>query len=172
MTPPLNDSMIRILDMVATERGRQELLKSQGKFEYTCADKAMSHFEALSVLTEETGEVAHEVNESIGGRPLNRFKLIKELIEVAAVAVAWAEKTLREVEIPSEHNEFGQGANLEDIERRLPIFSERTELYTRTKADAVMAYCPAVKGECTEPCIGSVCNKLAGDLNDDINSTD
>lgn len=93
-----SDDTVTILDLVASERGRQNFLKSQGKFAYTCADKEMSHSEALAVLTEEVGEAAHEVNEGIGGRYVDKRRLLKELIQVAAVAVAWAEKTHNEIE--------------------------------------------------------------------------
>ncbi len=95
----MKDSMIAILDMVASERGRQEFLKSQGKFAYTCADKEMTHAECSTVLAEEAGEVAHEVNEGIGpDRYIDKRRLLKELIETAAVAVGWAEKTHAEIE--------------------------------------------------------------------------
>ena len=50
------------------------------------------------VLQEEVGEVAHEVNEGIGpDRNIDKRRLLKELIEVAAVAVACAERTLKEI---------------------------------------------------------------------------
>jgi NTP pyrophosphatase (non-canonical NTP hydrolase) len=94
-----SEATVAILDMVATERGRQEFLKSQGKFTYTCADKEMTHAEACTVLMEEAGEVAHEVNEGIGSdRNIDKRRLMKELIEVAAVAVSWAEKVHTEIE--------------------------------------------------------------------------
>lgn len=81
-----------ILRSVWEERQRQEELKARGKFAYTCADSEMSNPERLSVLGEEFGEVCHEVNEAIGpGRMLNREQLRKELIQVAAVCVAWVE---------------------------------------------------------------------------------
>ncbi len=93
------DATVAILDMVATERGRQELLKSQGRFDYSCADKEITHAECCTILAEEAGEVAHEVNEGIGkDRFIDKRRLLKELIETAAVAVAWAEKTLDEIE--------------------------------------------------------------------------
>jgi NTP pyrophosphatase (non-canonical NTP hydrolase) len=93
-----SDAMVDILDLVASERGRQLFLKSEGKFAYTCSDPEMSHFEALTVLAEEVGEAAHEVNEGIGGRYIDKRRLLKELIQVAAVAVAWSEKVKREIE--------------------------------------------------------------------------
>ena len=93
-----SDEMVAVLDLVASERGRQELLKSEGKFAHSCADDEMSHAEALTVLAEEVGEAAHEVNEGIGGRYIDKRRLLKELIQVAAVAVAWSEKVKREIE--------------------------------------------------------------------------
>jgi hypothetical protein len=84
-----------ILSLVNEERNRQEDLKRKGKFAYTCADPASDLFtnsDKLTVLVEEVGEAAHEINEGIGpGRRVDMAKLKKELIEVAAVAVAWAE---------------------------------------------------------------------------------
>src|SRR4051812_38918671 len=94
-----SDSTVAILDMIATERGRQELLKSQGRFTYSCSDKEITHAECCTVLAKEAGEVAHEVNDGIGpDRFIDKRRLLKELIETAAVAVAWAEKTLQEIE--------------------------------------------------------------------------
>jgi NTP pyrophosphatase (non-canonical NTP hydrolase) len=46
----------------------------------------------LAILTEEVGEVARELNDAeIGGRPIDRDKLVKELIQVAAMAATWVE---------------------------------------------------------------------------------
>lgn len=52
----------------------------------------MTPAEKLTVLGEELGEVGHEINEGIGtGRAVDLLKLRKELVQVAAVAVAWVE---------------------------------------------------------------------------------
>lgn len=85
-----------VLHAVYEERLRQEQLKAEGRFSHTCADAEMPDSEALAVLTEEVGEVARAILESGRGRArsydvLGR-ELQKELIQVAAVAVAWAEK--------------------------------------------------------------------------------
>lgn len=81
------------VEAIYHERLRQDELKHQGKFAYTCADPEMTHPERLTVLGEEFGEVCHEVNEGIGeGRQLNKEKLRKELIQVAAVSLAWVER--------------------------------------------------------------------------------
>jgi len=46
----------------------------------------------LAILTEEVGEVARELNDAaIGDRPIDRDKLVKELIQVAAMAATWVE---------------------------------------------------------------------------------
>jgi NTP pyrophosphatase (non-canonical NTP hydrolase) len=81
------------VEAIYKERFRQEELKAKGKFAYTCADLEMTHPERLTVLGEEFGEVCHEVNEGIGeGRSVDKAKLRKELIQVAAVALGWIER--------------------------------------------------------------------------------
>jgi hypothetical protein len=46
----------------------------------------------LAILTEEVGEVAHELNDAvIEGRSVDRDKLVKELIQVGAMAASWVE---------------------------------------------------------------------------------
>jgi hypothetical protein len=45
-----------------------------------------------AILAEEAGEVAKELNDAaIGGRPADRGKLVRELIQVAAMAASWVE---------------------------------------------------------------------------------
>lgn len=81
---------------VKGERQRQEDLRASGKFSATCAtareDGGMNDFQCLAVLGEEFGEVARAVCESIEGNIENRADLREELIQVAAVAVAWVER--------------------------------------------------------------------------------
>lgn len=105
------------LTEVAVERERQETLKLSGKFAWTCADRyvgqsvdarPITHAEKLAVLAEEFGEVSREVVEhgitvdkyaadpNLKVMPPHReshfrAQLRKELIQVAAVCVAWAE---------------------------------------------------------------------------------
>lgn len=89
----------RILSLVYRERYRQEDLKAAGRFKYTCADPEISDDECMVVLIEEIGEVARQVlnqpdregERSYDGEG-SREGLQKELIQVAAVAVAWAER--------------------------------------------------------------------------------
>jgi NTP pyrophosphatase (non-canonical NTP hydrolase) len=78
------------LSAIFKERIRQEDLKTKGKFKFSCADVELTHPQRLSVLVEEVGEVGHEVNEEIN-QPLDVLRLKKELIQVAAVCVAWLE---------------------------------------------------------------------------------
>ena len=82
----------KILAMVKEERQRQDALKAQGRFKYTCADAEMLNSEKLAVLVEEVGEAARAI--------LNKGNLVTdkgkddlqcELIQIAAVAVAWVE---------------------------------------------------------------------------------
>jgi len=77
---------------IFTERVRQEMLKQRGKFAFTCADAGISNGDRYSVLGEEFGEVGKELNEGIGAdRSVDLVKLRAELIQVAAVCVAWCE---------------------------------------------------------------------------------
>jgi len=81
-----------VLEAVRRECRRQEELKAEGRFKYTCRDPEMSDTERLAVLVEEVGEAARAVLEM---RDLANDKhmanLEKELIQVAAVAVSWVE---------------------------------------------------------------------------------
>lgn len=79
--------MHRALQDVGVERYRQESLVGS-KFVSSCATTgadAMHDADRLAVLAEEFGEAAREVVEC------DRAKLRTELVQVAAVAVAWIE---------------------------------------------------------------------------------
>lgn len=83
-----------IFEAIDDERARQERLKAEGKFVYSCADAEMTDLERLAVLMEEVGEVSREVVETIG-HPLWRLgndyneRLRAEIVQVAAVCCAW-----------------------------------------------------------------------------------
>ena len=80
------------LDDVLLERIRQEKLKAEGRFAYTCADQEMHPCEKLAVLSEEVGEVARALLELMRlANDTHGMDLRAELIQVAAVAVAWVE---------------------------------------------------------------------------------
>lgn len=79
-----------IYEEITLERARQNQLKAEGRFEFTCADPESNDFYALAVLTEELGEVARAAM-GAKGFVMDGGDLRKELIQVAAVAVAWLE---------------------------------------------------------------------------------
>lgn len=82
------------LARIAIERNNQETLKEKGKFRNSCADEGVHDNWRFTVLGEEFGEVSRELNESSEfgiGRENNDAKLASELIQVAAVCVAWLE---------------------------------------------------------------------------------
>jgi hypothetical protein len=95
-----------VLGDIAIERTRQEQLRESGKFLWTCASLAISLDRKLSVLHEEVGEVAKEIvdigitddkyrKESMEFPWYRKrdllIRLRKELVQVAAVCVAWCE---------------------------------------------------------------------------------
>ncbi len=82
--------MDNIWDDVMIERLRQEALRSSGKFKATCAtlgEHQMNDHQCLAVLGEEFGEVARAINEND-----SKIHLREELVQVAAVCVAWIER--------------------------------------------------------------------------------
>ncbi len=88
----------QIYQDIARERHRQNELKMAGKFAYTCADPQICDAERYAVLGEEYGEVGREICETIGRKVFTEAgerdylkRLRAELIQVAAVAVAWVE---------------------------------------------------------------------------------
>lgn len=93
MSRPLMPQQWAILGAIADERAAQEKLKAEGRFKYTCADPDMPDQECLTVLVEEVGEVARAVLEKARlANDAHGKDLRKELIQVAAVAVAWIER--------------------------------------------------------------------------------
>lgn len=95
-----------ILSAIKKERKRQIELRASGKFDWTCADDIrsiarqsapMANSMKMMVLTEEVGEVAKDIMESlIDVKRNNPHLLMTELIQVAAVAVAWCEALVKE----------------------------------------------------------------------------
>jgi hypothetical protein len=85
-----------VLEDIRTERIRQDELKAAGKFPRTAAD-SQPDAERLAYLSEEFGEVGREVAEAlISPKRRKRSKLRAELVQVAAVCVAWCEALDRE----------------------------------------------------------------------------
>lgn len=85
-------SAARVVQEVFDERQRQQQLVREGKLPFNCADRDIPHQRKLPVLVEEVGEVAKEVYDVDRGTvPFASKRLREELIQVAAVAVAWLE---------------------------------------------------------------------------------
>lgn len=60
--------------------------------EHSMLGAQVSNDRRLAILTEEVGEVARELNDAeIEGRPVDRDKLVKELIQSAAMCASWVE---------------------------------------------------------------------------------
>jgi len=85
----LNTRTGAALGDVLRERARQERICEERDGWLTCADRFMSPGTKLAILVEEVGEVARELCEAGGNDPGPNLRV--ELIQVAAVAVAWAE---------------------------------------------------------------------------------
>lgn len=82
-----------IFNEIRLERMRQETLAEAGSIPHTCSSDLCSDLYSLSVLAEEMGEVAKEVQRTLPGE---NPELLIELVQVAAVCVAWLEKLKRE----------------------------------------------------------------------------
>lgn len=83
-----------VLHAVRDERIRQEVLKAEGRFNHTPADFSMTAAERLATIAEEVGEVARHVLQEehlTHDGVSNDGDLDKELVQVAALAVAWLE---------------------------------------------------------------------------------
>lgn len=74
-----------ILGYVRDERERQDRLVASGSVSWDCTNPDVIGHAKLSVLAEEFGEVARALLDG------DLQHLRQELIQVAAVAVAWAE---------------------------------------------------------------------------------
>jgi len=74
-----------VIDEVAAERGRQKELMANGKIAFTCASKLATDEDKLRILSSNYGAVLR----ALVSRDEERSR--KELIQLAAVAVGWAE---------------------------------------------------------------------------------
>jgi NTP pyrophosphatase (non-canonical NTP hydrolase) len=82
--------------LIHDERERQEKLFRAGKFNFTASSKSAGAKRKFRVLLEEIGEVAQECDaleyaKRMDVRASITEKLATELVQVAAVAVAWLE---------------------------------------------------------------------------------
>lgn len=60
-----NEGKLIVCQVGIVERIRQDRLKAEGRFKYTCADPEISHAECLAVLLEEVGECAEALEHQI-----------------------------------------------------------------------------------------------------------
>lgn len=78
--------------LIGQERERQERLRELGRFKHTCASNVMSHGDKCAVIGEEYGEVCGAALQDVGlALDRTHADLKKELVHLAAVAVAWLE---------------------------------------------------------------------------------
>jgi NTP pyrophosphatase (non-canonical NTP hydrolase) len=76
------------LDAIQAEATRAHLKHG----EHSMMGRSHTGDRRLAILMEEVGEVARELNDAeIDGRPADRYSLVKELIQVAAMAASWIE---------------------------------------------------------------------------------
>jgi hypothetical protein len=91
----------RVIAVISAERDRQDKLKAEGRFKYTCADDGMDDWERLGCIMEEVGEVSTLLLNRID--PVKRADghdacdisdtaLLKELSQIAALSAAWMER--------------------------------------------------------------------------------
>lgn len=85
-----------IFDAIFRERERQEKLKADGRFEFTCADLGATDQARAIILVEEIGEVCRVIlnlEKQTHDEPKKGTlaQLRSELVQVAAVTVAWIE---------------------------------------------------------------------------------
>ena len=79
-----------IHEEIDDERHRQEGFVKSGRFARTCASMEMTDGERYAVLGEEFGEVGRAILEKMRlANDTHHKDLRKELIQVAAVCVAW-----------------------------------------------------------------------------------
>jgi hypothetical protein len=75
----------QVLKDISAERERQEALREEGSLVYTAACPDCPDVLRLAALVEEVGEVARALHDG------DFENLREELVQVAAVAVAWVE---------------------------------------------------------------------------------
>lgn len=125
-----------VFDAVRKERVRQEQLRREGRFAFTCADrfiegKPVLPAAKLVVLVEEVGEVARAICDG------DDANLREELVQVAAVCVAWLEA----LEEPLNHNKArcGCGALVTLPSLKARAYSARCDACSRKAAAAINA---------------------------------
>ena len=100
--------IVNVFARIAAERCRQQELLKAGKFTYTCSSPVVDDNRKLRILVEEVGEVAEAIERlemSKRGHLPAKEHLREELVQVAAVAVAWLE-SLEKSEIGNRKSEI------------------------------------------------------------------
>ncbi len=86
-----NGPTANVIGDVYAERCRQNVLKKEGRFKFTCADP-IPNTERLAILMEEIGEASRAILEMEKlANDVHNVNLRKELVQCAAVLVAWIE---------------------------------------------------------------------------------
>jgi hypothetical protein len=85
-----------VRERITAERERQNALFAEGQIGFNCSSRIVDPARKLRVLTEEIGEVAQAIDLLENPKPFSRVKAVQvnfreELVQVAAVAVAWLE---------------------------------------------------------------------------------
>lgn len=82
----------RVFELIDKERERQEALFLAGKISFQCSSPVVDVKRKIRVLIEELGEVAEEIDGmEQQARMVSTHCLSQELVQVAAVCVAWLE---------------------------------------------------------------------------------
>ena len=86
-------SPLDIVEAIAQERSRQIQLFRDKQIGFRVDSNVVAHNRKMRVLVEELGEVAHAIDklEEIPKAPRLQQNLITELVQTAAVTVAWLE---------------------------------------------------------------------------------
>lgn len=89
----MNLGVKRCQNLISAERDRQDELFHTGKLPFNCNSRVVDPLRKLRVLVEEVGEVAEAIDmlETYGEKKQRIDHLIEELVQVAAVCVAWLE---------------------------------------------------------------------------------
>lgn len=107
---PLNNTA-QVLNRIRDERIRQDQLIRDGKIHGACEDPNESDLIKLPILMEEVGEVALEINDVAQDDPKYANHMHEELIQVAAVACAWAESF--EEKVNAYHENYRPSTNID-----------------------------------------------------------
>lgn len=82
--------------LILEERDRQDELKAEGRFKMTLADP-MPDAEKLACILEECGEVARNVlarMQLVNDGSTDDDELRKEIVQIAALSLAWVESLI------------------------------------------------------------------------------